>query len=101
MGTLRMDTIDPDVMQKAEWRVRLVRAVLFREHDDDTLLAMLDAGLDMAHSEGLLDAVEVCQGVADQSDGDQKRVASVLANALRKLDAKNKLDAVADAVNGQ
>jgi hypothetical protein len=96
-----MDTIDPEVMQKAEWRVRLVRAVLFREHDSETLLAMLDAGLDMAHSEGLLDAVEVCQGVADQSDGEQRRVALVLADGLRKLNAKNAADDRAVTVNGQ
>lgn len=78
-----------EITQKAEWRGRLFRALLRREHDDETLLAMLEAGLDQAHSDGLQDAADVCQGVAD-AKSDSKRVASVLANAIRELDRRNR-----------
>jgi hypothetical protein len=50
----------------------------------DTLAEMLKAGLDQAHTEGLIDAADICGAVAKDSPP-AKRVALVLADALRSL----------------
>jgi len=87
-----MAEITDDLMQKAEWRSRLVVDILARKFDDETLAEMIEAGLCQAHSEGLLEAAEVCQSVADAvRDPAKKHAASVLASSIRELDARNKV----------
>lgn len=77
-----------DATQRAEWRIRLVRALVNREHDTETLLAMLEAGLDKAHSEGLQDAAFICQRIAD-SAAPARSVATAVAAAIQDLDRRN------------
>lgn len=77
-----------EVDQRIAWRHRLAEAILKRQFDDETLLAMLDAGLSQAHAEGLLDAAEICKGVA--SVPANRRVASALERAMRNLIELNK-----------
>lgn len=84
-----MDTIPDYVMQAAEWKARLVAAVIHRDFDDETLAEMLFAGFNQAHSEGLSDAAAICQGVADVVPHAAK-VAGTLAARIRDLDRLNR-----------
>lgn len=77
-----------EVDQKTDWRSRLVQAVLAREFEDETLVLMLEAGLQEAHSEGVLDAASICERVAE-ADSPARTVALVLAKALRKYNDRN------------
>lgn len=80
-----------DMMQKAEWRARLVVDIIARKFDDETLAEMLEAGLCQAHSEGLMDAAYICDKVAEQAVKPASRYAAeVLGNGIRALDIKNK-----------
>lgn len=80
-----------DCTQRAEWRTRILVAVATGSFDTETLIAMLDAGWDQAHSEGLKDAAEICDGVAASlDDPPRKKVATTLADACRELDARNR-----------
>lgn len=82
-----------DCMQKAEWRTRVMLAVVNRSFDNETLIELLNAGWDQAHSEGLQAAAGICQRTADDIGNPvMKQTAEVLANACRVLDAKNKAD---------
>lgn len=73
-----------EVEQRQAWRQRLIEAVLKREFDDEVLVAMLCAGLDQAHSEGLADAADICRKVAESSPA-SRRVAVVLERAMINL----------------
>jgi hypothetical protein len=72
----------PSPEQWTEWRRRMVEAIISRAFDDETLAEMLMAGFDEAHTEGLLDAADICRDIAEASGS---RVARVLENALRSL----------------
>lgn len=86
-----------ETMQKVEWRVRLVVDLIARQHDDATLEAMLNAGLEQAYSEGLQEAASVCQAVADGPvQAATKHVASTLAASIRELDRRNRRDRAND-----
>ena len=66
--------------------------ILARKFDDETLAEMLEAGLCQAYSEGLRDAADICQSVADAVQDPAKRhAARVLANSIRDLDQRNKV----------
>ena len=83
--------IHPEVQQKAEWRTRLIVAIIERRFDDETLADMLEAGLDQANSDGLLDAAALCHRVADLvSDPNRRHVASTLAKSIMELDRMNR-----------
>lgn len=82
------ETIPDEVVQKAEWRARLMGDVLSNMHDDETRAAMLEAGLAQAHEEGLLDAAYICDEVA-KTRPNAAIVASVIAKAIRDLAARN------------
>lgn len=80
-----------EALQKAEWRTRIMVAVANQAFDTETLLQMLDAGWEQAHSEGLMDAEHVCQRVANSlKDARGAQVAGALAEACRELDARNR-----------
>lgn len=80
-----------EALQKAEWRARIMLAVANQAFDTETLLQMLDAGWEQAHSEGLMDAAYICQKIADSmSDARGIKVAGTLAESCRKLDARNR-----------
>lgn len=79
-----------ETQQQAEWRARLLVDLMGRRFDDATLVAMLRAGLDEAHSEGLRDAAEICQKVADADPKRWGPVASVLARQIRALIKMNR-----------
>lgn len=70
--------------QRLEWRRRLVDAVLKREFDDETLIAMVMAGFDQAHEDGISDAADLCRDVAAGAP-DAVRVAGILEKSLRSL----------------
>lgn len=90
-GLIAMATTD-EIQQKAEWRSRLMADVLSSAHDDETRCELLEAGLHQAHSEGVEDAAEICDGIARQTSSPQIRaVAETIAKALREYDNRNKL----------
>lgn len=79
------------IRQKAEWRGRLAAVMLNKTHDDDTRLALLEAGLDQAHSEGVLDCAEICENIARGSSNlAVVRFAATIAKTLREFDARNR-----------
>ena len=80
-----------EIQQKFEWRARLVVDLLSRKFEISTLAIMLEAGLRQAHSEGLLDAADVCETVSlSAENADKRRAAKVLAESIRELDRRNK-----------
>lgn len=81
--------MDEEVEQKAEWRARLMGAIIRRDFDDDTLAHMLEAGLNQAHSEGLQDAADICDAIIEARPH-TKPMFSIIANAIRGLDERNK-----------
>lgn len=83
-----MTVIPDEVQQRAEWRTRLTVAVLERKHDDETLSEMLRAGLNQAHSEGLMDAVHILEQIAKQRPA-YAPVLDIITVQLRKLDEMN------------
>lgn len=83
--------MNEEVAQRVGWRSRLIADVILRKFDDETLADMLEAGLRQAHSEGLLDAADICQSVANAiQDPGKARAAFVLASSIRELDVRNK-----------
>ena len=80
-----------DVEQRTAWKRRIVSAILNREHDDETLAAMLIAALNQGHSEGLQDAAHICEQIGVQYPGASivGRTATVLARSIRELDKLN------------
>lgn len=74
-----------DCEQRAEWKTRLFDAVIGRAFDDETLAAMISAGLDQAYEEGVSDAADVCGACAKEAPAFQRRVLLVLEKALRQL----------------
>ena len=83
--------MNDEVAQKAEWRTRLIVDIIQRKFDDETLADMLEAGLRQAHSEGLRDAADICQSVANAvQDPGKARAAFILASSIRDLDVRNK-----------
>ena len=83
--------VSDEIRQKAEWRARWCSDILSHKFDDETLSEMLIAGLDKAHSEGVLDAAEICQRIADGDANERWRnVASIIARSLRDLDRRNR-----------
>lgn len=80
--------MNDEIQQKAEWRTRLISAILNREHDNETLCTMLEAGLHQAHSEGVGDAVYVIDQVAMQRP-DHADVLTILSTSLRRLAIAN------------
>jgi hypothetical protein len=86
-----MAEVTDELMQKAEWRARLIVDIIARKFDDETLAEMLEAGLCQAHSEGLRDAADICQAVAGAvADPAKRHAARVLASSIRDLDTRNK-----------
>lgn len=80
--------LDDESRQAVDWRMRLIEAILNRYHDDETLVAMLEAGLNQAHSEGLISGALLCEDIAGL------RIASAptflyAAKCIRDLDALN------------
>lgn len=73
---------DANVSRRAEWKSRLMRAVLHREFDDEVIADMLVTGLYEAHSEGLQDAANICRKTGNIQ----------LADAIMLLDRLNKRD---------
>lgn len=72
--------------QRVEWRSRLIKAIIGREHDDETLIDMLTAGLRQAYTEGVLDCADICDTIAVQAIGERGQfVARVLASSMRNL----------------
>jgi hypothetical protein len=78
----RQMRVTPSPEQCTEWRRRMVEAIISRAFDDETLAEMLMAGFDEAHTEGLLDAADICRDIAEASPPGS-RVARVLENASR------------------
>lgn len=81
--------MNEEVQQQAEWRSRLMADVLSNMHDEETRVAILIAGLDQAHSEGLMDAAWICDQIAARGPSTTRRTADILAKAIRDLDRKN------------
>src|SRR5262245_40202562 len=82
-----------EITQKVDWRMRVSRAVLERQFDQETLLALLDAGWEQAHSEGVTDAAHICQRIADQAPSPRDRqIAQLLADSCTAYDQKNRAD---------
>jgi hypothetical protein len=96
MHTLEQDvsmaTVNDEIQQKAEWRARAISDIVLKAHDDETLVEMLEACLNQAHSEGLGDAAYICDKVADDPGIEpvKRRTAKVLARSIRDLDKLNK-----------
>lgn len=85
------EKLNEEVQQKAEWRSRLMADVLSNMHDDETRAALLEAGLNQSHSEGVEDAATICDGIVHQSkSAEVRRVAGTIAKALREYDAWNR-----------
>jgi hypothetical protein len=84
----------PSPEQWTEWRRRMVEAIISRAFDDETLAEMLMAGFDEAHTEGLLDAADICRDIAEASPPGS-RVARVLEKRPA-LPGRNERDAVSD-----
>lgn len=83
--------IDDETQQKAEWRGRLMADVLSNMHDEDTRAELLEAGLHQAHSEGVEDAAVICDRIAHHAESrEARKVAYIIAKALRDYDARNK-----------
>lgn len=83
--------INDKIWQKATWRARLIDAILFKRFDDQTLMEMIEAGFHQAHSEGLIDAAEVCKSVANGvKNATSRHVANMLADSIQELDRRNK-----------
>ena len=80
--------MNDEIQQKAEWRARLIGGVLSNTHDDETRVAMFEAGLHQAHSEGLHDAIYVIEKVAVERP-DYAAALGIIAKSLRKLDRLN------------
>jgi hypothetical protein len=86
-----MTEVTDELLQKAEWRARLIEDVIHRRFDDETLAVMIEAGLSQAYSEGLLDAAEICESVARSvSEPPKRQTASVLGRCLRQLNDLNR-----------
>lgn len=84
-----MSNTDDEFEQRCAWKQRLVRALLERKHDDETLAHMLEAGLNQAHAEGLRDAAYICDKVAEAHPKRVGPVAMVLARQMRRLEQLN------------
>lgn len=77
--------------QRAEWRHRLLMAIASGKFDAEVIVELLNAGWAQAHTEGLQDASDICQDVANAMGNPvQKHVAQRLANACLELVALNK-----------
>lgn len=87
-----MGVISDETQQKAEWRARAISDIVLKAHDNETLVEMLEACLNQAHSEGLGDAAYICDKVADDPEIEpvKRRTAKVLAGSIRDLDKLNK-----------
>lgn len=93
MGSPLMSIANDEIIQKVEWRTRVLKAVLEQAFDKETLSDMLDAGWQQAHSEGVLDAAHICQNVAaGAADTRGRYVAQTLADSCKKYDAMNRTD---------
>jgi len=80
--------VNDELQQKAEWRGRLIADVLSDMHDEETRVAILEAGLRQAHSEGLHDAIYVIEKIAVERP-DYATALGIIAKSLRKLDRLN------------
>jgi hypothetical protein len=89
---MSMTIVSDEVQQKAEWRARAISGIVLKAHDDETLVEMLEACLNQAHSEGLADAAYICDKVAADPGIEpvKRRTAKVLAGSIRNLDKLNK-----------
>lgn len=83
--------LNDEFQQRAEWRERLIEAVICRSADDETLVDMLMAAFDQSHSDGLQDAAAVCDH-AGKNNGEAGRAARTLAGLIRELDRMNRSD---------
>jgi hypothetical protein len=83
--------VDDRLLRRALWREGLMEAIRQREIAPADLCRMVEAGLNEASSEALSDAAEICDKVgAGIDDPKQRRMAEVLANAMRNYDALNR-----------
>jgi len=83
--------VDDEVAQSVAWRVRLTEAIIYRQFDDETLVEMLGAGFNQAHSEGMADAADICRNVAEAAADDRGRhVAATLTKAIETCDRANR-----------
>lgn len=84
---------EEQIQQRGEWRLRLIKAAIGREHSNDTLVDMLVAGLQQAYIEGVLDCAEMCDVIATRTTAARDRfVAATLANSMREYSALNARD---------
>jgi hypothetical protein len=84
---------DEQIKQRAEWRSRLMKAVIGRQHDPATLVDMFAAGLQQAYSEGVLDAADMCDTIAKRTTNERDRyVAGVLAQSMRDYTTLNNVN---------
>jgi hypothetical protein len=84
---------DEEIIQRFEWRTRLIKTVIGRKHDDEILIEMLTCGLALAHSEGVLDCAAMLDTIADKATGNRDRfVARTLAKSMRDYNEMNVAD---------
>lgn len=95
-GTAAATRLEAEAEQRSAWRQRLVAAVADRSFDDATLIAMLVAGFDQAHEEGISDAADICGQIGREVIG-ASRVALLLEKSLHRLIQLNRQTDKSDA----
>lgn len=84
----KLNSLSDESQQEIAWKVRLLVDLIGRRFDDQTLEAMLNAGLDKAHEEGIRDAAELCRMMSERTPHlSNKHALDIAAEAIADLAA--------------